>query len=287
MKAVVPCFRLDPDVIDQNQDTVQQGGKGSRDVRRNFTRKGSMAGSHVHSRIFETDVCPPLPCPYPQTRRGSGGAVRIWWCRKDAHKYIVAPPQDETPSLRAPPPVHCNSPLCSLCRIAFLLAVLHAERHMEVRWRLFARDVLSLLADDGGEFRFGRPPRPVRGLRLLGVVVHQERGGTSATEASSRRRAEEARAGGVMGNGKKRGRVTGGGEDSSGDGSLVDREFGLLGIGGSICALCLCISMSCSARRGAGGHAAMVVGQRVFRTAHTEAYYCGRAAEETHTTLLW
>lgn len=46
---------------------------------------------------------------------------------------------------------------------------------MEVRWRLFARDVLSMPTDDDGEFLFGRPPRPVRGLRLLGVVVHRFR----------------------------------------------------------------------------------------------------------------
>lgn len=99
---------------------------------------------------------------------------------------------------------------------------------MEVRWRLFARDVLSLLADDAGDFRFGRPPRPVRGLRLLGVVVYRE-GGTFGTD--SRRAAEEARAEGVTSNGRKRGRGSGGGDDSRGDGSLVEGEFGLLGIG--------------------------------------------------------
>lgn len=42
---------------------------------------------------------------------------------------------------------------------------------MEVRWRLFARDVLSMTSS----FEFGRPLRPVRGLRLLGVVVHRSR----------------------------------------------------------------------------------------------------------------
>lgn len=102
---------------------------------------------------------------------------------------------------------------------------------MEVRWRLFARDVLSLLADDAGDFRFGRPPRPVRGLRMLGLVVHRAGCGTFATDSS--RRAEAARAEGATGNGRKRGRGTGGGDDSSGDGSLMEGEFGLLGIGES------------------------------------------------------
>eukprot|EP00903_Cladosiphon_okamuranus_P010224 g9683.t1 len=101
---------------------------------------------------------------------------------------------------------------------------------MEVRWRLFARDVLSLLANDAGEYRFGRPPRPVRGLRLLGVVVHRERGGTSGTEDGSRRHEEKAKAGSAVGNGKRRGRGTGGVEDASGDESLVEAEFGLLRI---------------------------------------------------------
>eukprot|EP00752_Nemacystus_decipiens_P002265 g2146.t1 len=98
---------------------------------------------------------------------------------------------------------------------------------MEVRWRLFARDVLSLLADDAGGFRFGRPPRPVRGLRLLGVVVHREWGETFATD---RRREEAAKAEGAMGNGEKGGRETGVDDDSSGDGSLVEGGFGLLGV---------------------------------------------------------
>ncbi|CAM9645685.1 unnamed protein product, partial [Sphacelaria rigidula] len=42
---------------------------------------------------------------------------------------------------------------------------------MEVRWRLFARDVLSMTSS----FEFGRPLRTVRGLRLLGVVVHRSK----------------------------------------------------------------------------------------------------------------
>ncbi|CAM9496938.1 unnamed protein product [Ectocarpus sp. 4 AP-2014] len=94
---------------------------------------------------------------------------------------------------------------------------------MEVRWRLFARDVLSLLPDDSGEFRFGRPLRPVRGLRLLGIVVHRARA------ESSRLRA----AGSGSSGGKKRARGGsgyGGGGERASDDSAMDGEFGLLGI---------------------------------------------------------
>lgn len=129
---------------------------------------------------------------------------------------------------------------------------------MEVRWRLFARDVLSLLADDAGGFRFGRPPRPVRGLRLLGVVVHREGGGTFAMGSSSRR-AEAARAEGAMSNGRKRGRVSGGGgDDSSGDGSLMEGEFGLLGIGEST-----------------GTWQSIIVGERVRKIPHRGGFVDG------------
>lgn len=99
---------------------------------------------------------------------------------------------------------------------------------MEVRWRLFARDVLSMLSDDAGDFRFGRPPRPVRGLRLLGVVVYRHVGRTFATGSQ---RAEEARPEIVPGNGKNKSRGTGSDDVCSGDGSLMEGEFGLLGIG--------------------------------------------------------
>lgn len=56
---------------------------------------------------------------------------------------------------------------------------------MEVRWRLFAREVLAMPADDAGEFFFGKPPRHVRGLRLLGVVVRRSRGGSCVLEAAT------------------------------------------------------------------------------------------------------
>ncbi|CAN0417250.1 unnamed protein product, partial [Ectocarpus fasciculatus] len=102
---------------------------------------------------------------------------------------------------------------------------------MEVRWRLFARDVLSLLPDDAGEFRFGRPLRPVRGLRLLGIVVHRARADTSM-HSSSRQRGAAAAGSGSSG-GKKRARggsgCDGGGERASDDGAM-DTEFGLLAI---------------------------------------------------------
>ncbi|CAN0357798.1 unnamed protein product, partial [Laminaria digitata] len=88
---------------------------------------------------------------------------------------------------------------------------------MEVRWRLFARDVLSMPAGDDGEFLFGRPPRPVRGLRLLGVVVHRSRSTRSLLDldkgADSRRDGD-----------------CGGGGASSGGGG-VDGECGSLAVG--------------------------------------------------------
>lgn len=101
---------------------------------------------------------------------------------------------------------------------------------MEVRWRLFARDVLSLLPDDSGEFRFGRPSRPVRGLRLLGIVVHRARADSSRLRS----------AGSGSSGGKKRARGGsgyGGGGERDNDDSAMDGEFGLLGIGkwGWIC----------------------------------------------------
>lgn len=95
---------------------------------------------------------------------------------------------------------------------------------MEVRWRLFARDVLSLRPDDAGEFRFGRPLRPIRGLRLLGTVVHRTRADSSRLRA----------AGSGSSGGKKRARGGSGygsGGERASDDSAMDREFGLLGIG--------------------------------------------------------
>ena len=56
---------------------------------------------------------------------------------------------------------------------------------MEVRWRLFAREILSMPADDSGCFLFGRPLRPVRGLRFLGLVVHKSRMATSSRRAGA------------------------------------------------------------------------------------------------------
>lgn len=100
---------------------------------------------------------------------------------------------------------------------------------MEVRWRLFARDVLSLLIDDTGEFYFGRPQRRVRALRLLGVVVHKAR----------REKVNGTTAAAVVGGGDGRGmggnkqaRGGGGGGCSGGGDSTVEGDFGLICIGG-------------------------------------------------------
>lgn len=119
---------------------------------------------------------------------------------------------------------------------------LHVRRvffYMEVRWRLFARDVLSLLADDDGEFRFGRPPRPVRGLRVLGVAVLKARSGAaSATDPYPRPASASAAAittgsAGDARNGKKRARGGADGGYCGGDGNAVEGECGLVGIGES------------------------------------------------------
>lgn len=139
---------------------------------------------------------------------------------------------------------------------------------MEVRWRLFARDVLSLLADDAGEFRFGIPPRPVRGLRLLGVVVRREGGGISAVTDS--RQAEEARDKGVLGSGKKRDRGASSGDNSSGDGGLVEGEFGLLGIGEFVTYVLLLYTCRISCALGQEDLLLAVL-NTAFRTAQTQA----------------
>lgn len=100
---------------------------------------------------------------------------------------------------------------------------------MEVRWRLFARDVLSLVPDDAGVLYFGRPPRPVRGLRLLGVVVHRAR---RAKPDSTPGAAVD-----VSGDGRDFGENTrmtgGGGRQSSGSGgsAVAEGDFGLVSIG--------------------------------------------------------
>lgn len=140
---------------------------------------------------------------------------------------------------------------------------------MEVRWRLFARDVLSLLADDAGEFLFGRPPRPVRGLRLLGVVVHREGGGGTFAPDSRRPEEEEAGTEGVTGNGEKRGK-TGGGDESSGDGSLVEGEFGVLGIGECSIQHQVYVVYTNLRRLGWVGGMLLSVGERVDRTYPTQ-----------------
>ncbi|CAM9987739.1 unnamed protein product [Pylaiella littoralis] len=111
---------------------------------------------------------------------------------------------------------------------------------MDVRWRLFARDVLSLRADESsGELCFGRPPRPVRGLRLLGVVVHRAQrpmltpsslipGGRSAAAAAAATVESH-----VAGNGKTQEREYDGvgfcGGVGGGNGA-AEGEFGLVGI---------------------------------------------------------
>ncbi|CAM9255531.1 unnamed protein product, partial [Scytosiphon promiscuus] len=98
---------------------------------------------------------------------------------------------------------------------------------MEVRWRLFARDVLSLLADDAGEFYFGRPPRPVRGLRLLGVVVHRARRAKSKSTAVAAVVSFGDGCGLVGDTHASRG---GGSGCSSDGGSAMEGDFGLVGI---------------------------------------------------------
>lgn len=101
------------------------------------------------------------------------------------------------------------------------------RKYMEVRWRLFARDIVSMAAGDDGEFLFGRPPRPVRGLRFFGAVVHRSRAASLLDETGAAAVEQGAGrgfpAGHTVGN-------TDGGCDGSGGGK-VDLEFGLLGVG--------------------------------------------------------
>lgn len=46
---------------------------------------------------------------------------------------------------------------------------------MDVRWRLFSRDILSMNYDGNVGFVFGRPLRPVKGLRFFGMVIRKSR----------------------------------------------------------------------------------------------------------------
>lgn len=66
---------------------------------------------------------------------------------------------------------------------------------MGVRWRLFARDVISMKEDITGIFQFGSPPRAVRGLRLLGFVVYRCRESTAEDELAGIREKRNGRMG--------------------------------------------------------------------------------------------
>ena len=99
---------------------------------------------------------------------------------------------------------------------------------MEVRWRLFARDVLSMTLDDDGGFMFGRPPRPVRGLRVLGVVVHR----SSSRSLLDLDKGAAGRTGGDRGGGGSGGGDGGGGGGGASDGGDgMHDEYGSLAIG--------------------------------------------------------
>lgn len=74
---------------------------------------------------------------------------------------------------------------------------------MEVRWRLFARDVLSMPAHaHSSTFLFGRPLRPVLGLRLLGVIVYRSRAGLQCSKAGVGADAVDVRDKGIVGVGE-------------------------------------------------------------------------------------
>lgn len=88
---------------------------------------------------------------------------------------------------------------------------------------MFARDVLSMPIGDDGEFLFGKPPRPVRGLRILGVVVHRSR----SRSLLDLDKGADSRIDSECGGGGGGGGASGGGDGMDGDcGSLAVGEWG-------------------------------------------------------------
>lgn len=104
----------------------------------------------------------------------------------------------------------------------------HGQVEMEVRWRLFARDILSMTIDGNMRFIFGRPLRPVKGLRFFGMVVRKSRPNFAQRILSG----HETLQGQVQ--------PTGGCFVDT-----MDGDFGLLTVGGCLM-LCYSLSMSIS-----------------------------------------
>lgn len=102
---------------------------------------------------------------------------------------------------------------------------------------MFARDIISMSRDDAGDFVFGKPPRPVRGLSLFGIIVSRS---TSCVQLTTAGTAAVGPEQGEADHGNRDGgnpRVKGDGGiffcNAHGDDNAVGEEFGFLVVGES------------------------------------------------------